>query len=836
MRKLLCSVSAITLMSAAHQAWAQGAAPSQSGNEVSEVIVTGTRQVGIKAADSAAPIEVVNAGTLQRTGATDLAQSLEQNVPSLNINTTGGDIAALTIQAALRGLSPNDTLVLVDGKRRHTTADLTVDTGSVYTGGATVDLSFIPVDSIDHVEVLTDGAAAQYGTDAIAGVVNIILKTSSHAGVIDGTGGEYYEGDGASGDIQVNKGFDLFGKGFFNVTLEQRYHDFSEQGIGDFRYQNPDGSLLPGLGFPNSNITGAANYPRENQLNGDPEFDLWNSLWNAGYNITDDIQAYTFGNYSNRIAQHYENYRPPSKIVGVTSTGETVYPFPYGFDPREKINETDYSVTAGIKGQTAGWHWDLSSTYGDDYNSIYVVHSGNVVLFSTLQAASATPLTAQSSFYNGAFKNTELTNNLDISKEFNVGLASPLNVAFGGEQRHDTFSITAGDPTSYIGAGAASFDGYTPGDQGTHGRTNYAGYIDLAADLVHGLHADVAGRYEHYSDFGSTEVGKGTLRYDFNPMIAVRGTFSTGFRAPTLAEEYYSGTNVAPTSADVVLPPNSVASIVAGFGPLKPEKSTNISVGFVAHPLPRLQITADYYNIHLRDRILETGFIYGTNTINGDLVTVSQGVLNAIAAKGVTLDTGLSYTGISTFANAANTRTEGVEATANYASDFGDFGHVDWSLGFNYNDTAITKLDPLPAQLVSAEYGQTEILNDNAKSALTTATPKEKAILQALWTWHKFTVTVRESIYSGTSQYSNDEYLEKVGAAGITDLDIGYHVTSNLRVSVGANNLFDKTPPYPGNTNGVPNPGGVLVFNVPYSFSPYGVDGGYYYGRVVYNF
>ena len=365
MKTLLCGTSSIALLSVAGAAYAQSAAPSASSSAVSEVIVTGTRQTGIRAADSAAPIEVVGAGALTRTGATDLAASLQQSVPSLNIDTTGGDIAALTIQAALRGLSPNDTLVLVDGKRRHSTADLTIDTGSVYTGGATVDLSFIPVDAIDHVEVLTDGAAAQYGTDAIAGVVNIILKSSNHGGLVDGTGGEYYEGDGASGDLQVNKGFKLGDKGFFNLTLEQRYHDFSEQGFGDYRYQNPDGSLKSGLGSPNSAISSAANFPRENQLNGDPQFDLWNSFWNGGYNITDNIQIYTFGSYSNRIAQHYENYRQPSKIQGVTTTGETVYPFPLGFDPREKINETDYSVTAGIKGQTAGWHWDLASTYGD---------------------------------------------------------------------------------------------------------------------------------------------------------------------------------------------------------------------------------------------------------------------------------------------------------------------------------------------------------------------------------------------------------------------------------------------------------------------------------------
>ncbi len=847
MRKLLCSVSTVALVSVAQLARAQDAPavsakpPGAPAAEVNEVIVTGTRQTGLRAADSAAPIEVVSTAALTRTGATDLALSLEQNVPSLSINTTGGDIAALTIQAALRGLSPNDTLVLVNGKRRNSTSDLVIDTGSAYTGAATVDLSFIPQEAIDHVEVLTDGAAAQYGTDAVAGVINIILKTSNHAGVLDGTGGEYYEGDGASGDIQLNKGFNLFDKGFFNVTLEQRYHANSVQGLGDGRVQNPDGSPAAGLPFPNSNVTKADNFPKENQLNGDPNFDLWNGFWNGGYKLTDDIEVYTFGNYSKRIAEHYENYRLPSKVSGVTSTGTTVYPLVNGFDPQEKNNETDYSATGGIRGQTAGFHWDLSGTYGEDINDIYVVHSANAQLFPVLQAQSAAALTPQTSFYNGKFKTTESNFSLDITKNIEVGLASPLNIAVGGEQRHDTFSIFAGEPNSYYGAGAQSFDGYTPLDQGTHGRTNYAGYVDLAVDPITHLHADVAGRYEHYSDFGSTEVGKGTLRYDFTPAIAVRGTFSTGFRAPTLAEEYYSGTNVSPYSADVVLPPNSSAATVAGFGPLQPEKSTNISAGFVAHPLPRLQFTVDYYNIHLRHRILETGFIYGTETVGNALgsqiVTVSQNVLNAIAAKGVTLDSGLSYTGISTFANAANTRTEGIEATANYASDFGDFGHVDWSLGFNYNDTKITKLDELPAVDQNATYGQVSILTPSALTALTTATPKEKAILDALWTVDKFVVNLRETIYGSSSQYSaNNNVLETIGATPITDLDIGYHVTPQVKLSVGANNLLNHFPPSArGVSGGYPTAGGV-VFNVPYGFSPFGINGGYYYGRVTVNF
>ncbi len=844
MNKLLSGASLLALLASAGVVYAADEAADAS-TAPAELIVTGTRQVGVKAADSAAPIVVIGAQQLLKTGATDLAGSLQSSVPSLNVQTNGADAAAIQVLAALRGLSPNDTLVLVNGKRRHTTSNLAVDSGSPYSGSATTDLSFIPVGAIDHVEVLTDGAAAQYGTDAIAGVVNIILKKSASGGTMTATGGEYYNGQGASAAISVNKGFDLGGKGFVNVTLEERYHDFSTLGIGDNRVTDGSGVILPGLTYPKSNAAKNPDFPHINRLNGDPQFNLYNGFVNAGYNITDNIEAYAFGNYSYRSAQHYENYRLPTKVQGTTSTGVVVYPFPNGFDPREKFDEKDYSLTGGVRGDYMGWHWDLSSTYGDNNTQVFVVNSANAQLFPVLQGLSATPIVPQTNFYNGAFDATQWTSNLDIDNSFAIGLASPLNVAIGGEFRRETFEITAGEPSSYYGAGAQSFDGYTPLDQAAFHRTSGAVYIDLATDPIKNLHVDLAGRYENYSDFGATEVGKATVRYDFNPMFAIRGTISTGFRAPTLAEEHYSGTNVSPTSADVVLPPNSMPALLAGFQPLKPEKSDNYSIGFVAHPLPAMQVTADFYEISVRNRILESGFLYGTCCSSPGASVISQGVLNAIANKGVTIDSGLSYTGISLFANAANTRTDGVEVTANYASDFGEYGHVDWSVGFNYNKTVISKVFALPAatantpaQCAALPVCNTDFLTPNAASALTSATPREKLILQANWTFQKFAVNLRETIYGPVSQYTatGSPVLLSIGTTGITDLDISYNITPNMRVSVGANNLFDQIPPLkPVGSNGKPIDGG-RVFRVPNGNAAWGQDGGYYYGRVSVNF
>jgi iron complex outermembrane receptor protein len=837
MNKLLAGASLVTLLAAAgtlHAAAAtDAAAATPSTATVGEVIVTGTRETGVKAADSAAPIEIVGKGELQRTGSTDLASVLTVAVPSLNVSTNSGDAAAVQVLAALRGLNPNDTLVLIDGKRRHTTSNLAVDGGSVYSGSATTDLSFIPVDAIDHIEVLTDGAAAQYGTDAIAGVVNIILKKDNSGGLLDIEGGQYYSGGGDSAKLSLNHGFDLGGKGYVNITLEERYHDFSTLGIGDRRLTNSSGLPLAGQTSPTSNFLLDPQYPQINRLNGDPQYNLYNALLNAAYQINDKVEFYTVDTFGYLSASHYENYRVPTKVSGVTSLGTKVYPLPNGFDPREKFDETDYSLSAGFRGDLEGWHWDISTTYGGNRTSVYVVNSANAQLFPVLQALSSTPIVPQTLFYNGAYNATQWTNNIDIDKSFNIGLAAPLNIAFGGEERRETYGISAGEPSSYYGAGAQSFDGYTPLDQGSFSRTNVGAYIDLATDPIKNLHTDLAGRFEHYSDFGDTEVGKFTARYDFNPMIAIRGTISTGFRAPTLAEERYSGTNVSPTSADVQLPPNSSAAALAGISPLKPEKSDNYSVGFVLHPMDRMQITVDAYEIDLRDRILVSGFLYGTCCTVGNAAVISQGVLNAIAARGVSLDSGLSYTGISAFTNAANTRTDGIEATWNYASDFADLGHVDWSIGFNYNKTQITKLDPLPTQIQNVAFGQTAFLSAASASALTTANPREKVILQAIWTKGAFDVTLRETIYGPESQYTatSTPVLLSIGTTGIMDVNIGYKITPKIKMSVGANNLFDIQPPKVPIVNGSPV-NGALVFNVPEGFAPWNSNGGSYYGRL----
>ncbi|HEX4181854.1 MAG TPA: TonB-dependent receptor [Caulobacteraceae bacterium] len=840
MKKLMYGGSlGVLLMAAGIAGPAIAAAAAAADSEsVSEVIVTGTRATGVKAIDSAAPIQVVGSGALKQVGQPDLIQALAQNLPSFNAESIGGDTGNLTLSAALRGLNPNDTLILVDGKRRNPTGNLHVD-GSAYQGAATADLSFIPVGAIDHIEVLQDGAAAQYGSDAIAGVVNIILKTSDHAGVFTGTGGQYYEGDGNTGAWSFNKGFQLGPDGFVNVTAEERYHDFSLPNGGiDRRVQNPNGSpkasdnAIDAAGLP-----GATAFPNVNQINSDAQYNIYNFFYNAGYNLGAGVQLYSFGSYGYRTASAYENYRVPSKVISsptlgdpgsVTTPGELV-PVPHGFDPREALVENEYSFTGGARGNVDGWRWDLSSTYGEDNDVISTINSANLSLFVDTHF---TP----TNFRDGVFDATQWTTNLDIDREFNLGLASPLNVAMGAEARRDTFGISSGDPASIFAEGGQSFPGFQPTDAGDHRRNAYAGYLDFSIDPIAGLHVDLAGRYETYSDFGDTEVGKVTVRYDFNPMFAIRGTISSGFRAPTLAEEYYSATNVAPTFAVVQLPANSAAAQQMGFGHLRPELSNNYSIGFVAHPIEKMQVTADFYEIDINDRIVATGTLLGQ--VGSDVV--SPAVLSAIAAHGNKLDpTGLSYVGVSVFTNAASTRTRGAEVTATYASDFDEYGHVDWSVGFNYNETDVLHQSPLPSA-VAVPGLQTSILGPTALALLTTATPREKVVLGAYWTLSKWSVNLRETVYGdsslpvsfdGTGNSTSAGFTEeKIGVTPITDLDIGYNLTRSIKLDIGANNLFNFKPPtvpnQPDGSGGIRPADGSNVYNAPLGFSPFGIDGG----------
>ncbi len=796
-----------------------------------DVIVTGTRATGITAAESAAPIKVLDEEMLSHVGQPNLNQVLTQLVPSFTAQAFGGDTSNLTLSARLRGLSPNHTLVLINGKRRHGTSNLAV-LGGPYQGAATADLDLISPSSIKRIEVLEDGAAAQYGSDAIAGVINIILKDDAEGGDGYATAGEHYKTGGETYAGTLHLATRIGDTGFINVTGFYRFHDFTQVGGLDRRVTDKNGTLLTATSNPSLTAIqrqlypAMAGFPYVNKINGDAQSRLVNLQYNSAYDFG-GVEVYSFGTYSRRIASAYENVRVPTRVsrtvAGVTSYFDPDGDTPAnGFSPREKIREQDMAFTGGVRGDASGFHYDLSSTFGQDKNEIYTIDSANASLYAD---TGFTP----TSFYDGFFKSTEFTVNADFTREFEAGMAAPLNLAFGGEYRKNVYQIGSGDAASIYKEGGQSYPGFRPSDAGVNGRNAQAAYVDVALMPVAGLKVDVAGRYEHYSDFGSRFIYKGTSRYDFSDMVALRGTFSTGFRAPTLAESFYSATNVSPTAAFVQLPANSAAAKLLGFQNLKPEKSSNISLGTVFRPAPRLTITLDAYQVRIRDRILGTGSLYGSGGArNFPIVTT------AILANGNVLDPTVSQTGINIFTNGANTRTRGVDLVASYATDFGTLGTVNWTLSGNYNETRITKLGIAPATL-----GGIPLFDVGAQANIETASPKVKLIGSAFYTIGKLSATLRGTMYGRSSSLLSPDggtyYRQRVGTAYIQDVELNYKLARALEVSIGANNLFDKRPPtvalVPGTTNNTLVNGG-NVLDAPLTFSPYGINGGYYYGRI----
>ncbi len=800
-----------------------------TGQIPDDIIVTGTRATGITAAESAAPIKVLDADIMSHVGQPNLNQVLAQLVPSFTAQAFGGDTANLTLSARLRGLSPNHTLVLINGKRRHGTANLAV-LGGPYQGAATADLDLISPSSIKRIEVLEDGAAAQYGSDAIAGVINIILKDDDAGGDGYATAGENYQTGGRTYAGTLHLGTKIGEDGFFNITAFHRYHDFTQVGGIDRRVTDINGNLLTGTTSPSLTAlqqrlyANIPNFPYVNRINGDAQSRLTNLQYNTVYDFG-DAEVYSFGTYSKRIASAYENLRVPTR-VSRTVDGVTTYFDPEGdnpvngFSPREKIREDDMAFTGGVRGLVSGFHYDLSTTFGQDKNLIYTVDSANASLYAD---TGFTP----TSFYNGFFKSTEFTANADFTREIEAGMAAPLNLAFGGEYRKNVYEIGSGDPGSIYKEGGQSYPGFRPSDAGVNGRNSQAAYVDVAMMPVAGLKLDIAGRYEHYSDFGSKFIYKGTTRYDFSDAFALRGTFSTGFRAPTLAESFYSATNVSPTSAFVQLPANSAAAKLLGFANLKPEKSTNYSIGTVIRPAARLTITLDAYQVKIRDRILGTGSIYGSGGANNFPI-----VTEAIRANGNVLDPTVNQTGINIFTNGADTRTRGVDLVVSYVTDFADYGKVNWTLSGNYNETKALNLNAAPTTL-----GNIPLFDLEAQSYLETASPKTKVIGSIFYALDRFGATLRGTLYGKTTAYLSPDggsyYKQTIGTAFIGDVELNYDLTRDLKLSVGANNVFNKRPPnvglVPGSTNSTVNDGNVL--DAPLTFSPYGINGGYYYAR-----
>ena len=783
-----------------------------------DVIVTGTRAQGRTKQEAPAPVDVISAAELARTGQQNVFDALNKVLPSVDLPPFGFDTAGLVRAFRLRGLSPDDVLVLVDGKRRHVSGNINADIGPVG-GSDPVDMDMIPISLIDHVEVLRDGAAAVYGSDAVAGVVNIILKHASHGGTAYAQEGATYVQDGFTNNIGGSFAVPLTEKGYFDIAADYRYHDHTNRD-GDFpRLGGPKQGLFA------SNPNGFTQFPKNtSQIEGDPRYNLVNIGFNGAYEVDPALEAYSFGTYGYRHAESFENFRVPSDTgngSGAYNTGNGPFGnltalkyYPNGFQPLEALNEDDYSITGGARGDVLGdLHYDLSSTYGGDIDNISTLNSINPDL---LHATGSSPL----KFHAGEFNDTEWTNNLDLRKPVDFGLfAKPITLSAGAEYRRDTYQINPGDAAARFEGGSQAYPGFSVASSGSYHRSNEAVYGDIDAFPLPNWEVDLAGRFEHYSDVGNTETGKLTTRYDITPQYAVRGTISNGFRAPTLAQEGFSAVNVAPTNAGGQLPVSSPGALLLGAIPLKAERSQNYSVGFTATPIERLHIALDFYEIDIRDQIVDSGQILQQPG--------GPSIIDAFNLNGFGLPAGVSASNVYAqfYTNGVKTHNRGADLTMDYSTPLADMGKINWLLAANFNSTSIvssTKTAQLTADVISE---------------IKESTPKSKIIAQAVYVNNPFSVTLRETRFgqvveiladgnSGSKPYTYNRNRPHF----ITDLELGYRITPEITLSLGADNLFDT---YANHTTA-----GARYHNAEQYIisSPYGIDGGFYYGRISYTF
>ena len=808
------SLSAAVLLALASTAAAQDTTqnppPPNNAKNLQAVIVTGTRAQNRTDSSSLSPIDVIPATALQSTGTNELATALARLIPSLNFpRPAATDTTDSQRPAQLRGLAPDEVLVLVDGKRWHTSALVNTD-GSIGRGSAPVDLNTIPLSAIDHIEVLRDGASAQYGSDAIAGVINIILKHGAQGGSVELDGGQYQKGGGRQWQGSANFGIPLAGdKGWLRISVDDGHQDPTNHGGADVRY--------PQLG--------------EKQVFGDPTVSQHNLFLNTQYDITKNVQFYAFGSYHERDAISDELYRNP---YGYPSSVKTLLDgiYPGGYQPLLQAHSTDQALVAGVRGTTdSGWRWDVSANYGGNRVSLDTIHSAN---YAFLHDFGYTP----TSFFDGVVSAAQQSADVDIAKDLSVSwLPNAVTLAFGAEYLRDTYSISAGDPSSYyvgssgVSGGSQGFSGYSTANVGSWSRSDIAQYVSLETNLTDKLGASVAVRHEDYNDFGNTTSGSLAARYDFTDRFALRASASTGFRAPSLAQEDYSQIGslyLTPSSAGPGITPgiyqtgllpvsNPVAQLL-GAQALRPEKSHNYTVGAVFNPIDPLTLTFDIYQIQIYNRIVLSSTLSGLN---------DPTVVAYLAAHGIT---DVAYSSAQYFTNAVNTRTQGGDLVASYHSDFGNDGVLESTLSYNYNRTQVVGVAPNPPQLEALGLQLERVSYRDIKGLLANSTPRSKLIFNENYTLGHWVFNGNLTRYGSFTSYSNSTYLlnQTFNPQWVLDLAGSYNL-DNWTFTLGVDNATNSYPEKviaANNTNGT----------IPYSeFSPDGFNGRYYYTKVIYH-
>lgn len=783
----------LALSFCASTASAQSQAESQTQKTLDTLIVTGTRMADRTVAESASPIDIISPQALESTGTTELATALSRAVPSLNFPRPAiSDGSDAVRPAQLRGLSPDQVLVLVNGKRYHSTALINLN-DTQGRGSSPADLNTIPIAAVERIEVLRDGASAQYGSDAIAGVINVVLKGSGEGGSINGRYGKYSAGDGEQYQVSGDAGLSFAGTGKVHLAAQAGHSDQTNR-------------ALPYQG-------------RVEQRYGDPAIDQGGISFNGQYSPTDYLTFYSFGMVSRREVLSNGYFRSADD----DRNRREIYPD--GFLPQIYNVSKDVSWVGGLKTSTeGGLNIDLSYNYGQNNLTFDVRNSLNNSL----------GVTSPTRFHAGTLEVTQNVLNADFTKTLDWGLSYPITLAFGAEWRGEKFNQSPGDAASWANGGIPSakgqllpgaqvFSGFKPSDAGYYNRNSHSAYVDLESDLSEKLSAGLAGRYEKYSDFGDTATGKLSLRYAFTDKIALRATASTGFRAPSLQQQNFQ--SIATQFINVKRTPDgsveavpfeigtfrtdNPAAVALGAEPLKAEKSKNFGLGLVLQPVENLYVTVDAYRIDIDDRIV----------LSENLT--SDAARNYLQANGFPGIGGGRY-----FTNAVDTKTQGVDAVGTYRWNL-DGSSAELTSGYNYNKTEVKRIADNPAALMAIDPNAVRIGRAEL-GRITEGTPRDKFFLGGTWSPGNWSFTATATHWGKFSTFGLTTGSDQTYAAKWTlDLAASYKLGA-WSFTVGGDNVLNAYPDRQQAGLGTRN---YLPYN---SASPFGFNGALVYANVNY--
>jgi iron complex outermembrane receptor protein len=751
--KLLIGVSGIALAAAI-------TTPTMAqGEEIEEVVVVGSRSSQPRsAADSPVPVDAFSGAELRTLGnSADMTDNLRTFVPSYTATPATGDGSAFVRPTSLRGLAPDQTLVLVNGKRRHRSALVHFFAPAAGNGSHGVDIGMIPSIALKRVEVLRDGAAAQYGSDAIAGVINFVLRDEREG--VEGIAqyGQYYEGE-YSLRLSAFGALPMGDTGFINLSVDYVKNEALSRGI-----QRPDAQALIDAGVQGVGEDAPFGDEPLVQTWGRPYTEGVRLFVNSGIEMSPNAEFYFHGNYADTEGRYRFFYRPPDHPTIVALNDLGFVGLLAGYTPFLDGDLMDFSAVGGVRGELdGGWTYDLSVGYGKSELDYFL----NNTLNQSLGLIAGQP--AQRDFIVGGYNQKEINLNADFTKQ----LRDNLFLAFGGEWREETYVVIAGEPNSFFGAGSNGLGGFSPADAGSFSRDNFAFYVDVEHDISEQLMVQYALRYEDFSDFGGTINGKIAARYSISDRVNLRAAFSSGFHAPTPGQ---ANVRTTITTFDGVtglqveeglVPPTSPGALAVGGAPLTEEKSLNYSAGFTADVGNSTTLTVDFYQINVRDHIYRTGDI----PVPG-------------SSTGAT---------ISFFTNALDVRSRGIDVVLNSNFEWSDMVNSNVSLAASYNQVAVT--DQIP---VVTPSGPITPVSDSIVEDIENNYPNLRFVLTTnTFFAEKWNFMARANFYGshwderGRIGASVDP-TAKIKTTVYFDAELGFQFNEHLRFVAGAVNVFD---------------------------------------------